>query len=150
MPRNALYATCVVAGLCFLTSMFGNQSVYLWLLNTSGMTGFIAWLGIAISHYRFRRGYMLQGRDLNDLPYRSGFFPLGPIFAFVLCLIITLARTTGLPARQDRLVRRDRDLHRHSAVPADLVRLQAVARHPRREVQRNGIPEDGREVIFGE
>lgn len=65
VPRNALYATCVVAGLCFLTSMFGNQSVYLWLLNTSGMTGFIAWLGIAISHYRFRRGYMLQGRDLN-------------------------------------------------------------------------------------
>lgn len=89
VPRNALYATCVVAGLCFLTSMFGNQSVYLWLLNTSGMTGFIARLGIAISHYRFRRGYMLQGRDLNDLPYRSGFFPLGPIFAFVLCLIIT-------------------------------------------------------------
>ena len=42
VPRNALYATCVVAGLCFLTSMFGNQSVYLWLLNTSGMTGFIA------------------------------------------------------------------------------------------------------------
>lgn len=32
---------------------------------------------------------MLQGNDLNDLPYRSGFFPLGPIFAFVLCLIIT-------------------------------------------------------------
>ncbi|VTO24895.1 Lysine-specific permease [Klebsiella variicola] len=41
--------------------MFGNQTVYLWLLNTSGMTGFIAWLGIAISHYRFRRGYVMQG-----------------------------------------------------------------------------------------
>ena len=92
VPRNALYATTVVAGLCFLTSMFGNQTVYLWLLNTSGMTGFIAWLGIAISHYRFRRGYVLQGRDVKDLPYRSGFFPLGPIFAFVLCLIITLGQ----------------------------------------------------------
>lgn len=92
VPRNALYATTVVAGLCFLTSMFGNQTVYLWLLNTSGMTGFIAWLGIAISHYRFRKGYMAQGRDLADLPYRSGFFPLGPIFAFVLCLIITLGQ----------------------------------------------------------
>ncbi|MBW5810515.1 amino acid permease [Yersinia kristensenii] len=92
VPRNALYATTVVAGLCFLSSMFGNQTVYLWLLNTSGMTGFIAWLGIAISHYRFRRGYMMQGRDLNDLPYQSGFFPLGPIFAFVLCLIITLGQ----------------------------------------------------------
>ncbi len=79
----------MIAGLCFLTSMFGNQTVYLWLLNTSGMTGFIARLGIAISHYRFRRGYVKQGHDLNNLPYRSGFFPLGPIFAFVLCLIIT-------------------------------------------------------------
>ena len=92
VPRNALYATTVIAGLCFLTSMFGNQTVYLWLLNTSGMTGFIAWLGIAISHYRFRRGYVKQGHDLNNLPYRSGFFPLGPIFAFVLCLIITLGQ----------------------------------------------------------
>ncbi len=92
VPRNALYATTVVAGLCFLSSMFGNQTVYLWLLNTSGMTGFIAWLGIAISHYRFRKGYVLQGNDPKDLPYRSGFFPLGPIFAFVLCLIITLGQ----------------------------------------------------------
>ncbi|HCW47549.1 MAG TPA: lysine transporter [Erwiniaceae bacterium] len=92
VPRNALYATTVVAALCFLTSKFGNQQVYLWLLNTSGMTGFIAWLGIAISHYRFRRGYVMQGHDLADLPYRSGFFPLGPIFAFVLCLIITLGQ----------------------------------------------------------
>ncbi|CAO96326.1 amino acid permease [Erwinia tasmaniensis] len=92
VPRNALYATTVVAGLCFLTSMFGNQTVYLWLLNTSGMTGFIAWLGIAISHYRFRKGYMMQGHDLSELPYRSGFFPFGPIFAFVLCLMITLGQ----------------------------------------------------------
>ena len=92
VPRYALLATTVIAGLCFLSSMFGNQTVYLWLLNTSGMTGFIAWLGIAISHYRFRRGYMAQGRDLNDLPYRSGFFPIGPIFAFVLCLVITLGQ----------------------------------------------------------
>lgn len=92
VPRNALYATTIVGGLCFLTSMFGKQEVYLWLLNTSGMTGFIAWLGIAISHYRFRKGYVAQGRDLNALPYKSGFFPWGPIFAFVLCLAITLGQ----------------------------------------------------------
>jgi lysine-specific permease len=92
VPRNALYATTVIAGLCFFSSMFGNQTVYLWLLNTSGMTGFIAWLGIAICHYRFRRGYVMQGHDLSALPYRSGFFPMGPIFAFVLCMIVTLGQ----------------------------------------------------------
>ncbi|MFB6422025.1 MAG: amino acid permease [Candidatus Malihini olakiniferum] len=92
VPRNALYATTVVAGLCFLTSIFSNQTVYLWLLNTSGMTGFIAWLGIAISHYRFRRGYIYRGLDLDALPYRSKFFPIGPIFAFTLCLMIMLGQ----------------------------------------------------------
>ncbi|MFY9178218.1 MAG: amino acid permease [Venatoribacter sp.] len=92
VPRNALFATTAVAALCFLSYLFGENTVYLWLLNASGMTGFIAWLGIAISHYRFRQGFLAQGRSLNDLPYVSGFFPYGPIFAFVLCLIITLGQ----------------------------------------------------------
>lgn len=92
VPRNALYATTAIAALCFLTYLFSEESVYIWLLNVSGMTGFIAWLGIAVSHYRFRRGYIKQGRDLSELPYRSGFFPVGPIFAFILCLIITLGQ----------------------------------------------------------
>lgn len=92
VPRNALYATTLVAALCFLSYLFGENTVYLWLLNASGMTGFIAWLGIAISHYRFRRGFVAQGRALSELPYQSKFFPYGPIFAFVLCLIITLGQ----------------------------------------------------------
>src|SRR5699024_1604495 len=92
VPRNALYATTAIAALCFLSYLFGESTVYLWLLNASGMTGFIAWLGIAISLYRFSRGFVAQGRSLSELPYRSLFFPYGPIFAFVLCLIITLGQ----------------------------------------------------------
>ena len=71
---------------------FGDQTVYLWLLNTSGMTGFIAWLGIAICHYRFRKAYVAQERSLAALPYRATLFPLGPLFAFALCLAITLGQ----------------------------------------------------------
>lgn len=92
VPVLALLATTVVAALCFLSFLFSPTSVYIWLLNTSGMTGFIAWLGIAISHYRFRRGYVAQGGQLTDLPYVSPFFPFGPIFAFVVCLTITLGQ----------------------------------------------------------
>ena len=58
----------------------------------SGMTGFIAWLGIAVCHYRFRRAYVLQGLDLAALPYRARWFPFGPLFAFALCLVITLGQ----------------------------------------------------------
>ena len=92
VPLNALYATTLVGALCFFTSIFGDQTVYLWLLNTSGMTGFIAWLGIAICHYRFRKAYVAQGRSLAALPYRAMLFPLGPLFAFALCLAITLGQ----------------------------------------------------------
>lgn len=92
VPTFALIATTVVAMLCFLTSMFENRQVYLWLLNLSGMTGFIAWLGIAISHYRFRKGMMYQGLNVDELPYKASCFPFGPIFAFLLCLIITLGQ----------------------------------------------------------
>ncbi len=92
VPLLALLATTAVGALCFLTSLFESKAVYLWLLNLSGMTGFIAWLGIAVSHYRFRRGYIAQGLDLARLPYHSPFFPYGPIFAFALCIIITLGQ----------------------------------------------------------
>ena len=92
VPFNALLATTAIATLCFLTSRFENQAVYLWLLNTSGMSGFIAWLGIAISHYRFRKGYLLHGGKIDDLPYHSPFFPYGPLFAFTLCIIIMLGQ----------------------------------------------------------
>ena len=56
------------------------------------MTGFIAWLGIAICHYRFRRAYVKQGYDLADLPYKARWFPLGPLFAFALCMLIMLGQ----------------------------------------------------------
>ena len=92
VPVMALIATTVVAALCFLTNIFSPQAVYIWLLNLSGMTGFIAWLGIAISHYRFRKGYVAQGLQLSALPYRTTSFPFGPIFAFVLCMTITLGQ----------------------------------------------------------
>ncbi|MGO4330017.1 amino acid permease [Cupriavidus sp. 2TAF22] len=92
VPYLALAATAAVGALCFLTSLFGDKAVYMWLLNTSGMTGFIAWLGIAVSHYRFRRGLVRQGYSAADLAYRSPLYPFGPIFATVLCVIIVLGQ----------------------------------------------------------
>ncbi len=92
VPINALIVTALVGSLAFLASFFGEGAVYLWLLNASGMSGFIAWLGIAVCHYRFRKAYIAQGKDLKDLPYKSKFYPFGPIFAFVLCTIVILGQ----------------------------------------------------------
>ncbi|WOE33035.1 MULTISPECIES: amino acid permease [unclassified Acinetobacter] len=92
VPMNALYATTAIAALCFLTTFIGEQQVFNWLLNISGMCGFIVWLGIAVSHYRFRKGYLAQGYKLEDLAYKAKFFPFAPWFAFTLCSVIILGQ----------------------------------------------------------
>ncbi len=88
VPINALIATTLIAMLAFLSSFFGTGTVYFWLINASSLCGFIAWLGIAISHYRFRKAYVQQGLDLKDLPYLAKGYPYAPLLAFTLCLII--------------------------------------------------------------
>ncbi|MBM7691038.1 lysine-specific permease [Peribacillus deserti] len=92
IPLNALILTSLVGCLAFLSSFFGDGVVYTWLLNAAGLSGFIAWIGIAVSHYRFRKAFVAQGRSIEELPYKAKWFPFGPIFAFALCAFIILGQ----------------------------------------------------------
>ena len=58
----------------------------------SGLTGFIAWIGIAVSHYRFRRAFKAQGHDLSELKYKAKWFPFGPLLALVLCILVIIGQ----------------------------------------------------------
>jgi lysine-specific permease len=95
LPVNALYVSTLIGMLCFLTSLFGDGTVYTWLLNASGLAGYISWLGITITHFRFRKAYLSQGKKLSDLPYVSKWYPLGPILATLLCLIAIFGQNFG-------------------------------------------------------
>ncbi|WP_142383538.1 amino acid permease [Bacillus sp. T33-2] len=95
IPANALYVSAFIGTAAFLTSLFGEGTVYTWLLNASGLAGFISWLGISITHYRFRKAFIAQGRDLSELPYVSKWYPFGPILATVLCLVAILGQNFG-------------------------------------------------------
>jgi lysine-specific permease len=92
VPIIALIATTIVGLACFLGSIAGNATVYLWLVNASAVAGFIAWLGIAISHYKFRKAFVAQGHKLSELKYKALLFPFGPIFALLLCLVIIIGQ----------------------------------------------------------
>ena len=89
VPTNALFATAIFGLAAFLTSLIGEGKAYDWLVNISGMAGFITWIGIAICHYRFRRAFKAQNKDLSALPYKASLFPFGPILALILCIIVT-------------------------------------------------------------
>lgn len=87
VPVPALLLTTAVGALTFIVSIFGT-AVYQILVAASGLTGFIAWLGIAVSHYRFRRAFVAQGHSVHELVYHAKWFPLGPILAAVMGLVI--------------------------------------------------------------
>ncbi|TJY41782.1 amino acid permease [Cohnella pontilimi] len=92
VPTAALAVTAAIGMLAFLASLFGAGVVYTWLLNASGMCGFVAWLGIAISHYRFRRAFLAQGHRLDELPYKARWFPFGPLLALVIVLFVIIGQ----------------------------------------------------------
>lgn len=92
VPYMAVICTALVGMMAFLTSISGTGTVYVWLINGAGLTSFIAWFGIAWSHYRFRRAYVAQGRDVKLLPYRSRLFPLGPWIGMVICGIVIVGQ----------------------------------------------------------
>lgn len=92
VPLNAIFLVAVVGMLAFLSSFYGNGVVYTWLLNATGLLGFYTWLGISISHYRFRKAYIAQGGDLSHLVYKAKWFPFGPIFSILLGIMIILGQ----------------------------------------------------------
>lgn len=93
IPMAALIVTTIVGAMTFITTLTENGTViYTWLLSASGLTGFIAWVGIAISHYRFRKAFIKQGHNLNELKYKAKFFPFGPILALILCILVIVGQ----------------------------------------------------------
>lgn len=91
VPLRAQVATTVVGALTFFASIAGPK-VYVWLVAASGLTGFIAWVGIAISHFRFRRAFVKQGHKESELKYHAKWFPVGPLLALILCIIVIVGQ----------------------------------------------------------
>ncbi len=107
VPVISLLATAAVVLLVFTLQLVSDK-MYQYILAASGLTGFIAWLGIAVSHYRFRRAYIAQGKDLNALVYRAKWFPFGSLLALALCVLVIIGQDTELVLKGsfdwDRLV----------------------------------------------
>ncbi|MFZ9035592.1 MAG: amino acid permease [Francisellaceae bacterium] len=95
-PIWGILFTSILGALFFLASFVGNGLIFNWLVNLISLCGYISWLSIAVGHLRFRRAYIAQGRSLEDLPYRSKFFPYAPIIAIVAILVMMFGQEVEL------------------------------------------------------
>jgi len=55
-----------------------------------------------LSHYRFRRAYVKQGKSLKDLPFVAKFFPWAPLIALTLVTIIIIGQGVSIFRDVDR------------------------------------------------
>jgi len=91
VPYLSLLVTALIVIAIFALQHISGDA-YEYIVAASGMTGFIAWVGIAISHYRFRKAFDKQHYDKSVLKYKAKLFPFGPIFAGILCVIVIIGQ----------------------------------------------------------
>jgi len=96
VPVAALLATGLISALAFFSTRVGDQKIYQLFYNASSLSGFLIWLGIAICHLRFRKAWVAQGRSLDELRFKSKFFPYGPWLAIVLFVTVLFGANIGV------------------------------------------------------
>lgn len=83
VPVVALIASALIGSLVFVSSFIGSGVLFAYLVQISSLSGFIAWFGIALSHYQFRKKHLPQLGGLGILPYQSKGYP----YAQILCMV---------------------------------------------------------------
>jgi len=84
VPFNGVLLTLVLALLSLLTQTYAADTVYLWLMSSTGLTGCLIWMIIAWCQVNFRKEYVRLGGKLEDLSFRTPLYPLVPYLAFLL------------------------------------------------------------------
>ena len=92
VPIISTLISAFICGLLIILSFFGTGDVFRCLINIVSLAGYIAWFGISLSHYRFRRAYIKQGYKLNDLPYKARFFPYAPLISMTFIVFIVVGQ----------------------------------------------------------
>ncbi|KAF8575945.1 hypothetical protein K439DRAFT_1397757 [Ramaria rubella] len=92
VPYLSLLATASISGLCFGSSFVGSGQLWAWLQNIVGVSNQIAWLSIGLASWRFRRAWVLQGRDRSELKFQGAQWTWGwgPPFVIVSVAAIIL------------------------------------------------------------
>ncbi|MGC5699122.1 amino acid permease [Pseudomonas sp. NFXW11] len=85
VPLRALAVTLCFALISLMTSFIAADTLFMVLMAVSGMAGTVTWIVIALAQYRFRRQFLAEGGQLEQLKYRAPWFPLVPLLCIVLC-----------------------------------------------------------------
>lgn len=91
VPMRALAFTMLFAMLSLLTAFFAEDTVFIWLLSIAGLGAQVGWISISASQIAFRRQFIKSGHTLDELKFKTPFFPVLPIVSFSLNLLVLIS-----------------------------------------------------------
>jgi amino acid permease len=81
LAQVAILFCNLCACICFVNQSSGEIGVaYTYFINLSGVSTFIVWAVIILTHIQFRRGLKAQEVSINELPFRAMWYPYGAYF----------------------------------------------------------------------
>ncbi|KAJ3278635.1 hypothetical protein HDU79_001391, partial [Rhizoclosmatium sp. JEL0117] len=94
VPVNSVAAVTVV-GLISVVAAYasgpdGSVNVFNFLSGVISYGIMLAWMTMSYTHLRFRRGYMLQGHKVEDLPYVAPFYPYSDYLSLTIGGAVTI------------------------------------------------------------
>lgn len=91
VPVNGIVFSLVIAGLSLFTSVWAPETVYVALLSLASFAGVFVWMMIGVCGFLFRKRFIANGGKIEQLKYRTRFFPLVPVLTIVLNLIVLIS-----------------------------------------------------------
>ena len=92
IPTVALAFSMLGGILALLSSVIAADTVYLVLVSISGLAVVFVWMAIALAQLNFRKAFLAQGHQIDELLYRTPGYPFVPLFALISsglsCLLI--------------------------------------------------------------
>jgi lysine-specific permease len=101
VPVYAILATGLFGCISFLGIFLGDGVLFMWLIQITGISGILTWLSIALIHIRFRAAFQAQNKSIDELIFKSPLYPLGPVTALVLGVVIMIGQ--GYAAYQESI-----------------------------------------------
>ncbi|KAI9720917.1 MAG: glyceraldehyde-3-phosphate dehydrogenase 1 [Chrysothrix sp. TS-e1954] len=95
-----LVAICVSSAFGFLAFFAGSSKeheAFKWMTALSGLSSIFTWGSICLAHIRFRKAWRVQGRTLEELPFRSHPGLIGSWIGFLFNALVLIAQLwTGI------------------------------------------------------
>ena len=99
IPAPAILLTMSVGFISLLTSLFSPDKVFIWLISIAGFNTLLTWLGILLSHAKFRKWLVANGGKVENLKFKTSLYPIPSIIAIIALVGIGIAMATSPDTR---------------------------------------------------